>query len=246
MSLMEAGYQCLPVTGLASDSGKKAVFLRHDIDLHLSGVDELARIEARMGVKATYYVLLTSHYNVLCPDNRKILQDLLGWGHEVGLHYDMETYPEDVAKARNHLEEEVELLSRMVGRPIFTISMHQPHLGKSDPFRQLKGYLHPHDPRYGENLLYISDSCRAWRDERLLACFGDDPPRRVLLSVHPELWLDGTVTDRMVYLDQVLMKNGLLQMRRYYEETVRRIWETHPATTLHDGREVRIRKKEGG
>jgi hypothetical protein len=242
-SLKTAGYEFRPVTALASYSGGKVVYLRHDVDLHLALVEQMAEIEAKMGRAATYYVLLTSHYNVLYPENQSILHHLVELGHEIGLHYDMGTYPEDREQARAHLDWEVSVLSKVVGKPVRTICMHQPHQGHPDPFRELDEYIHPHDPRYQHNLLYISDSCRAWRDESLLTCFGPNPPWRVMLSIHPELWLDGSIADRFVYLNEVLLENGLRQSRRYFEETVRQVWERHPATKLHDARERKYSNK---
>lgn len=241
-SLKTAGYDFQPLTALVSYSTGKVAYLRHDIDLHLTQVDQMAEIEAKMRCIATYYVLLTSHYNVLYPENQRILRHLVELGHEIGLHYDMETYPEDLKEARAHLDWEASVLSKITGKLVRTICMHQPHQGQPDPFRTLDEYIHPHDPRYQHNLLYISDSCRAWRDESLLTCFGPNPPQRVMLSIHPELWFDGSITDRLAYLHKVLLENGLRQSRRYFEEAVRQVWERHPATKLHDARSVSYNK----
>jgi hypothetical protein len=115
--------------------------------------------------------------------------------------------------------------------------MHLPHKGQPDPFQQLDEYTHPHDPRYQEGLLYVSDSCRAWRDESLLTCFGSSPPRRLLLTSHPELWLDGTIADRMMYLDRVLIENASRQCIDYFNQDVRHVWVNHPGPRLHDERE---------
>lgn len=242
-SLKGVGYDFCPLTVSVSSSGRRVIYLRHDIDLHLAQVDQMAEIEMKMDVKATYYVLLTSYYNVLCLENQRILRRISTMGHEIGLHYDMETYPEDHDQARRHLDEEVALLSKVTGKPIRTISMHQPHKGLPDPFRQMDEYVHAHDPRYRGNMIYISDSCRAWRDESLLTCFGENAPGCLMLSLHPELWLDGTVLDRFAYLHGVLLENGLSQIRRYFAETVRQVWEEHPASRLHNAREASHSKK---
>lgn len=243
-SLETVGYEFQPLTALASYSGGKVIYLRHDIDMHLTQVDQMAEIEMKMGYVATYYVLLTAQYNIFCPENQNILRRLVEMGHKIGLHYDLETYPKNLKKARAHLDWEISVLSRVVGEPIHTIDMHQPHQGQPDPFRKLDEYINPHDPRYQHNLLYVSDSCRAWRDENLLTCFGLIPPQRLMITIHPELWFDGSIADRFTYLDEVLLKNALGQSSRYFEETVRRLWEQHPAPKLHDAR-VQAFKKQG-
>jgi len=237
-SLKTTGYEFKPLTALTSYSGGKVIYLRHDIDLHLAKIDQMAEVEMEIGCVATYYILLTGHYNVVYPENHNILLRLVEMGHEIGLHYDLGTYPDDYKKARARLDWEVSVLSRIVGKTVSTISMHQPHQGQPDPFRKLDEYINPHDLRYYANLLYISDSCRAWRDENLLTCFGLNPPERVMLLTHPELWFDGSIVDRFVYLREILLKNSQSQILRYVEETVRNIWEQHLAPKLHDAREA--------
>jgi hypothetical protein len=130
-------------------------------------------------------VLLTQQYNILQPENQYILRKIIKLGHEIGLHYDLETYPIGSTESRARLNWESEFLGKVVGAPVQTIVMHQPHKGTADPFHMINEYVNPHDPRYQNELLYVSDSCRAWRDETLLSCFGPNPPRRLLLLTHP-------------------------------------------------------------
>jgi peptidoglycan/xylan/chitin deacetylase (PgdA/CDA1 family) len=222
-----------------ADLSCKIVYMRHDIDLHIPGVEQMASLEARHGVQATFYVPLTLHFNPLYPENQHILRQICDLGHEIGLHYDMETFPVDPVESRRYLTWEADILGKIVGRPVRTICMHQPRKGEPDPFCEVDEYVHPHDPRYQKNLVYISDSCRAWRDESLLFCFDTEAPRRLLLNTHPESWLDGRIADRIEYLDQVLMVNGVRQHREYFDQIVRRIWLTHPAPRLHDERQRR-------
>ena len=238
MSLEDNGYQIGPVGGMPEPATGRRAYLRHDIDLHVPGVERMAEVEAVLGVRSTYLVLLTQHYNPLYPENRDLLRYIRDLGHEIGLHYDLTTYPLDDAAARSHLEWEISLLSSIVAAPVRCISMHQPYEGRDDVFKSSSGYVHPHDPALGDDLLYVSDSCRAWRDESLLRCLGDAAPRRLLLLTHPELWLDGAVTDRVEYLETVLLDNAIRQHRAFVDSTVRAVWQRHPGPRLHDAREV--------
>ena len=115
--------------------------------------------------------------------------------------------------------------------------MHQPHTGQNDPYKMQDEFVHPHDPRYQKDLLYVSDSCRAWRDENLLYCYSSTPPMRLLLATHPELWLDGSVKDRNAYI-QVLIDNATRSYKTYFNQTVRHVWDTHPGPRLHNKREA--------
>ena len=74
-------------------------------------------------------------------------------------------------------------------------------------------------------------------NEKLLTCFGSEPPRRLLLLTHPELWQDGTIGDRMQYLDQVLLETAVREKKEYFDKYVRTVWLNHPAPQQHDERE---------
>jgi hypothetical protein len=238
LDLSNAGYHFQPVSRIHEINEKKnIVYIRHDIDLHILGIDKMAEIEHLYDIRSTYYVLLTQHYNILYPENQNILHKIIELGHEIGLHYDLETYPTSSTECKSRLNWESEVLGKIVGAPVQTIAMHQPHKGMPDPFRIIDEYINPHDSRYQKDLLYVSDSCRAWRDEALLTCFGPNPPRRLLLSTHPELWLDGTIEDRIAYLDKILIKSGIQQYIEFFDKVVRKVWLKHPAAEMHDERE---------
>jgi hypothetical protein len=234
--LASAGYGFATIgENRGPDPSAKAVYMRHDVDLHLRGIGAMAQLEAECGVCATYYVPLTLHFNALYPENRRILHAIRDSGHDIGLHYDLETYPTEPGAARRHLDWEAGILGAIVERPIRTICLHNPHKGQPDHFRELDEYTNPDSSSFRQECLYVSDSCRAWRDENLLSCFGDSPPRRVLLNTHPELWLDGNISDRMEYLDKVLRQTGLRQHLDYFDY-VRQIWSARGPSGLQGGR----------
>jgi hypothetical protein len=234
--LSAAGYRLGEIAAtMTNEPPGRIVFLRHDVDLHPYGVVQMAALEAAHGARATYYVPLTLHFNALYPENRRILHAIRDYGHEIGLHYDLETYPTEPGAARRHLDWEAGILGAIVERPIRTICLHNPHKGQPDPFRELEEYTNPDSASFRQDCLYVSDSCRAWRDENLLSCFGETPPHRVLLNTHPELWLDGGISDRMEYLDKVLRQTGVRQHLDYFDY-VRQIWSARGSSGLQGGR----------
>jgi hypothetical protein len=196
----------------------------------------MARIEAGLGVTATYYVPLTLPFNPFYPENTAILRELVAMGHHLGLHYDLASYPCDDGAARERLDREAASLGDIVGASPRTICMHNPSLSGEDRFRSIDGYVNPHNPRYAEGLLYVSDSCRAWRDEELLRCFGDDPPRCLLLNTHPELWLGKADEDREQFVEGALLKGALEQLRTYVLDEIGTAWRAHPGPAAERAR----------
>jgi hypothetical protein len=225
----KAGYTLQKVSTLNEDYKDPAVFLRHDVDLHISAIEPMAFAEGDMGVQSTYYVPVSLHFNPLYKENINTLRRLLDLEHEIGLHYDLSTYPTEPEEAVRHLKWEIEIIEKITGTTIKTICLHNPYLGQPDPFRKSKEYINPQDPNYLSEITYISDSCRAWRDDNLLKLFSPNPPKKVVLNTHPELWLAGEVKDRLTYVKTILLDEGTRQHRDYFNLVVHEAWKTHPA-----------------
>ncbi len=236
-SLKEHAYDSAFVSAMCDRTAGRVVYLRHDIDFFPEAAVAMAEKEAEFGFRASYYFLLSGPYNLLSAENRRVLARLVELGHEIGLHYDLGSYPEDPREAATALDSEAALLGRLCGREIRTIVMHNPSLGGNDWFRQSDHYVHPHDPRYQTGLLYVSDSCRAWRDENLLRCSSESPPQRLLLLTHPEIWLDGQIDDRQEYLEHVLKPLCREPLRQYFSNEVSSVWRDHAGAQSHDARQ---------
>ncbi len=245
-SLKQHAYDSAFVSTMCDSTAGRVVYLRHDIDFLPEAALPMAEKEAELGLRASYYFLLSGPYNLLSAENRRVLVRLVELGHEIGLHYDLASYPDDPSESATELDSEAALLGRLCGREIRTIVMHNPSLGGNDWFRQSDRYVHPHDPRYQAGLLYVSDSCRAWRDENLLRCFSETPPQRLLLLTHPEVWLDGQIGDRQEYLEQVLEPLCREPLQHYYLSEVASVWKNHAGTQAHDARlrESRVRGRQ--
>ncbi len=73
----------------AGDKGANVIGLRHDCDSggSLATAVEMARWELEHGYRSTYYVLHTSPYWD-APDFEDMLEQIAGYGHEIGIHTD--------------------------------------------------------------------------------------------------------------------------------------------------------------
>lgn len=91
-ALADAGYETLTVREYLSPGRlpERFVVLRHDVDRKPQRAEALARLEADLGVSASYYF----HPSAFRETRAERVVDL---GHEVGYHYD------DVATARGDL-----------------------------------------------------------------------------------------------------------------------------------------------
>ncbi len=173
-------------------AGEPLVILRHDIDYSTDAALAMAEEEASRGVRATYFLLLNGfYYNLLEAAHAHVAARLVELGHEVGLHYDvsfLRAFPE--REWVRLIRMQADVLAGVSGRPVLSISMHQPGLYGEDPLRHRTDldFLNAYDDRFFKEMAYASDSCRAWRDATWqLLTVGPLPPR-VQLVLHPINW----------------------------------------------------------
>ena len=104
-SFRDGGYHLLDFPAAfraaSSPAGSPILLLRHDIDFDLEKAVELARVENRLDLRATYFVLVrTAFYNVFSADSTQRIRELLALGHRLGLHFDHGQYPETESEAQ--------------------------------------------------------------------------------------------------------------------------------------------------
>lgn len=223
-----------------SSLGHNCVFLRHDIDFSLELVVPMASIEAEMGVESTYYVLLSGPYNPCSKVSIGAMRDLRRMGHSIGLHYDLSVYPLDKEAANRRLDSEVAFLSEISEGPVETIVMHEPSKGGDDIFLNSDIYVNPtfYRDKYKDRLMYVSDSCRAWRDDSLIRYLSREAMQdSILLNVHPESWLATNSQHRLTYLGETLYPKIIDPLNKYFLERVYSAWETHEGVVLGSGDE---------
>ncbi|HEY0327414.1 MAG TPA: hypothetical protein VGC46_15735 [Allosphingosinicella sp.] len=179
------GYKPVPLCdGL--DAGEKSLILRHDVDYSIEKAVRIAELEAGLGLRSTYFILLGGpFYNVLAPKGRQALARIAALGHEIGLHFDTSAYPEDPAAARANFAAERDLLAAAAGVPVRSASQHNP--SDKDPLDlsglvELDAYAPPLMARYR----YVSDSCMRWRAETPLDLLESGVD--VYFLTHPIWW----------------------------------------------------------
>lgn len=142
----------------------KCVILRHDIDNSIDKSIAMAEVEARLGVKSTYFVLVTSDfYNVGSKKNLEGLRKIQKLGHEIGLHFDEMAYEatEDVPSA---IARESSVLSGIIGTQVTTVSMHRPSNKTLEANYEIPGMINSYGKTFFNDFKYLSDSRRRWRE----------------------------------------------------------------------------------
>lgn len=211
-----------------SDRVSRYFTLRHDIDYSPESALRMARLEADMGVRATYFVLLnTSYYNLLSDECCEFPRKLIDLGHDIGLHYDVAVLS---CLGKNRLEEtlkaHVAMLEHLAGASVRAIAMHNPSVGGDDLFRGHSRFLNVYDDECVKQGAYFSDSCGAWRQETLKVFQSGSLPDRFQLLIHPIFWGEQSA-DQWTRLDDIA--DEIARRLRVRVAAQKEMWAQHPA-----------------
>ncbi|MBM3349152.1 MAG: hypothetical protein FJY58_05565 [Betaproteobacteria bacterium] len=195
LAVMVARYPCVGFEVLDSHSAfSKFAIVRHDIDMSPAQALALARIEANLGVRSTYTVLLSGEfYSPFERSTRELLREIGNFGHDIGLHFDAAWHGiENESDLCEAIKWEAGVLNRLLelpaSRQVKMFSFHN-----TTPFTMSCKASHYAGLRNAcaaylqENVQYTSDSNGYWIHrswQQLL----DEQPDRVQVLTHPEWW----------------------------------------------------------
>ncbi len=203
---------------------RRLCLLRHDCDNDLVAAAQLARIEADLDVRSTYFVMLRSAlYNLMSPLNAALVREILALGHWLGLHFDEHAYtnqptemiPELVDRERRWLSEEF-------GRSVAVVSFHQPTSRVLEGQIKL-GCVSTYDPTDMAGFHYLSDSNLNFAQGCPSRLFRQRSHQHVQMLLHPEWWDDvpGSILEkwnRMLARNFDLMQQSLLAREHTYTD----------------------------
>lgn len=146
---------------------KRCVILRHDVDFTLNKALELARFENSKNIKSTYFILLsTSFYNIFSKASYEIVNEIVGLGHRIGLHFDEKRYKiADLDSLESYINYEKSTIENLIGCRIEAVSMHRPSNWILENDIQFNGLINTYSKHFIQNIKYLSDSRMFWRED---------------------------------------------------------------------------------
>jgi len=224
-------YTIIPFRDYRSTTEPKLI-LRHDVDASMSRALHLARLENKLELRSTFMVGFSMRFYNPCEKSAlEQLREIVGLGHEIGLHYDLQRYPSYFSTPVEILNHEIRTLEMLTGTSVKTIARHNVSLGGDDPFRENTSLINAYDRAFTESSLYVSDSCRAWCTKDLRRLIEQKPPR-VQLLIHPMLWSDKRCT-RYELLDRFIedLQDENERYKRYWKGS----WRSSERVREYDG-----------
>ena len=207
----------------------KYVILRHDVDFSMHRAFALSKIEYNLGLKATYFVQLGSlFYNLFEHEIRELVSNILGLGHQIGLHFDPTQYHiSNISDLNQHLVFEKSILENLFQTTIKAFSFHNPSsdILKYDDMAYVD-MINVYAKYFKEHVAYCSDSNGYWRYKRLDS-FLSECHDRVQILTHPAWWqrkemkprdrilkcIKGRYDSTIKKYDQTLKDNGRINVK---------------------------------
>lgn len=200
-AFLNAGYKSIPF--VESPPEKEGLLLRHDVDFDVQLANDLGTLENAIGVKSTFFFMLSSaSYNLAEPNNVKAVMALKDAGHHISLHFD----PTPYSDFKTGLSEELEIFDRLFGVTPECISIHRPNeyfLRYDSPINNIR---HTYQSIYRTTIKYFSDSQGSFNYGHPLESVEFANKRSIQLLIHPIWW----VTDKT---EPVGILNDFLDMR---------------------------------
>jgi hypothetical protein len=196
---------------------------RHDIDISLDYALTMAKIEAEQGISSTYMIIPDSPlYNIQDAENRKILCKMLEMGHEIALHFDIETAdvknPEDSNDIDNAINRGIQKITKACGAEVKSISFHRPLQKFLYGEKYICGCLNA----YSSELMkfYISDSKGSWREGNPLDSLSKFNSSIGQILTHPIWWSEKHMAPTQTlenYLEKQTKKMTRIESDNYKE-----------------------------
>lgn len=173
-----------------NDQNPLLCVLRHDIDIDLHLALEMAKIEADLGIKSTYFIMLRSPvYNLFSRSNSIALNQILILGHDLGLHYDAGFHSRKSIPLVKSIMNEIKVLETMFGKKIKCVSFHQPSKEIISSNLDLKPFKNTYNDYDMAGFHYVSDSNKNWKKESAYEIYSNKIYDKFQLLIHPIWWM---------------------------------------------------------
>jgi len=207
----KAGYDFQTVENYVRKPNNRVVILRHDVDSWPKNALQMAELENELGIKSTYYFRKS-----WLSFKENIVQRIVGYGHEIGYHYeDLSSAKGNYKKAIKRFRENLSFLRKYY--PVTTIAMHGRPLSKWDSkdlwnkydYRSYGLIAEPYLDFNFNEILYLTDTGNRWdgdkysirdyvnsaysydihtTEELIKHIQGGLLPNKIMLNVHPARW----------------------------------------------------------
>lgn len=174
-----------PITDWRAVASNNTLLIRHDIDFSVDFAYKLALFEFEIGIRSTYFFLLTSNmYNLMSSKNQKLVRSIIKLGHKVSIHFDPTAHDE-----LEKFENEKRLFENIFDVEVDIVSLHRPGTFLDNNYVNLCGIPHTYSETYFLKMKYLSDSGGRDVIPLISEYLYGDRSQGLHLLIHPVWWV---------------------------------------------------------
>lgn len=114
------------VLGREAKDYNRFIIMRHDVEFSPERAYKLSLIETEEGFCSNYFFQITNNsYNIFSKRNLLYINEMVRNGHEIGLHFHENGLTKEY-EIREKIQQEIDVMSKMLGIKISTFSIHRP------------------------------------------------------------------------------------------------------------------------
>jgi len=207
---------------------QKCILWRHDVEFSPENALRMAEIENQENVKATYFFQLHSEfYNVLERHNSDILQNIISYGHQIGLHFDTHYFKiENEKDIDRYLLIDKCYFENIFGIKIKVFSFHNTNnFVRSCRKKEYGGLLNVYSDYFTNMFNYCTDSTGFWRYEILEDILTNKNISKLQVLTHDAMWQEEILPPRQRIFRTIDKQADYL--KKYYDGVLRKFGATN-------------------
>ncbi len=194
------------------------IIWRHDVEFSATISLEMAKMEAKLGIEAIYFVNIHSEfYSFFEKSTFNEIKNILDLGHHIGLHFDCHFYDiQTLEELENNINFERELLENVLGITIDSFSYHNTTpeiLNWND--EKIAGLINVYSKYFREEVDYCTDSTGIWRYDRLEDKLLEKRNCGLQVLTHDGMWQDKPLSPRKRVFQCI--DDRAIQTKEYYD-----------------------------
>ena len=203
------------------DWSGRIILWRHDVEFSPYTALEMAKIEARLGVRATYFFQTHAEtYNLFERNISDIAREVATLGHDVGLHFDSHYWDvKDEESLNSCIEKDSRYFTETLRLTPKAFSFHC-----TDDFIKgcenacYGGLLNVYSSFFKTKFDYCADSTGFWRYERLDDRLRDESVRHLQVLTHDAMWSREAMAPRRRVFAAI--EERAMNTREWYDKTL--------------------------
>ena len=170
----------------------KQLILVHDVDMDVSLVLPMAKIEQAVGTVSTYFFRMgAKNYNLFSRETISVIREIKNMGHDVGYHYEMPA--SKLNSDADNIQNVITFFAEQTGIELSYFNVHEPARTGIDMSSILPERNRCYNSLFFKDFKYISDSSARWRE----GCFCGhvEKHEKLLVLTHPFWWYPNSPTE---------------------------------------------------